>query len=69
MKLTNQSILALDCDSVSLLGSYDEALFGSPREVETNNDLRLWSEGLRQDGGGGYACSCSAHYHLSFIYS
>jgi hypothetical protein len=53
MKLTSQCVLAIDCDSVSLFGSFDEARFGSPKEVEANNDLRLWSEGLRQDGGGG----------------
>jgi hypothetical protein len=53
MKLTSQRVLAIDCDSVSLVGSFDEARFGNPTEIESNNDLRLWSEGLRQDGGGG----------------
>ena len=69
MKLTSQCVLAFDCDSISLVGSYDEAPFGSPREVETNNDLRLWSEGLRQDGGGGYAHYCLAHWYRSFTSS
>lgn len=53
MKLSNQSVLAFDCDSITLVGSFDEARFGSPTEIESNRDLRLWSEGLRQDGGGG----------------
>lgn len=53
MKLSSHCVLAIDCDSVSLLASFDEARFGNPTEVETNSDIRLWSEGLRQDGGGG----------------
>jgi hypothetical protein len=53
LKLTDRSVLAIDCDSVSLLGSFDEARFGNPTGIETNSDLRLWSDGLRQHGGGG----------------
>jgi hypothetical protein len=53
MKLSSHCVLAIECDSISLFGSFDEARFGSPREVEANVDLNLWSEGLKHAGGGG----------------
>jgi hypothetical protein len=43
--------LALEIDSVSIIGSIGEAQWGDPQDIEANEDLRLWSEGLRRDGG------------------
>jgi hypothetical protein len=51
--MSEQARLALETDHISIIGSIGEAQWGDPQDVETNNHLYLWSEGLRQHGGGG----------------
>ncbi|KAF8070198.1 hypothetical protein FPV67DRAFT_1754886 [Lyophyllum atratum] len=51
--MSQEKFLALECDSFSVLGSLGEAKFGNPKPLEANSDLKEWSEGLKQDGGGG----------------
>ncbi|KAJ6586854.1 hypothetical protein DFH09DRAFT_1141721, partial [Mycena vulgaris] len=46
--------LALHCDSVRVIGSLGEnKQWGNPKELDSDVDLREWSQGLRQDGGAG----------------
>lgn len=45
--------LALDVGSFKLLGSYDEAVWGDPKDIESHQDIQEWVKGLREDGGGG----------------
>ncbi|TFK44635.1 hypothetical protein BDQ12DRAFT_730668 [Crucibulum laeve] len=45
--------LALECNSVSLIGSISEAMFGNPKPIDTHPALKDWSEGLVKDGGAG----------------
>lgn len=51
--LSAQSYLALEVGYVDVLGSDGEGLFGNPKDIEENDKLKLWSDGLREDGGGG----------------
>jgi hypothetical protein len=51
--MSEKSYLALDVEQVTLVGSENEAQYEDPRELETNEDIRIWAAGLRQDGGGG----------------
>ncbi|RDB16980.1 hypothetical protein Hypma_002651 [Hypsizygus marmoreus] len=51
--MSSEAFLALECNSLQLIGSYGEDRFGNPKPVESNSDLREWSEGLRKDGGAG----------------
>lgn len=46
--------LALDVDEFGLQGATGEAVYGNPKEVEREELVREWSEGLKTDGGGGY---------------
>lgn len=46
--------LALDVSEFGLQGATGEAIYGNPREVERDEVVREWSEGLKTDGGGGY---------------
>lgn len=50
--------LALDVGVLGVQGCIGEEVYGTPRNVETNENIREWSEGLRTDGGGGCV------YHL-----
>lgn len=50
--------LALDVGVLGVQGCIGEEVYGTPRNVETNENIREWSEGLRADGGGGCV------YHL-----
>lgn len=52
--MSPSSQLALDVGAFSLQGAFDESVYGSPREVESHDGIREWSEGLRSEGGGGY---------------
>lgn len=45
--------LALHVEKFDLKGCYEEDVWGSPKDIETNSSIRLWTEGLRQAGGGG----------------
>jgi len=51
--MSPDACLAFECKSFTVIGSAGEAQWGNPKEIENNDDLRLWTEGLRQDGGGG----------------
>lgn len=45
--------LALEVNLVSVIGADSEGVFGNPRDLETNEDMKAWCEGLREGGGGG----------------
>lgn len=51
--MSRDASLALECQHFVVLGSYGEACFGEPVPIDDVEDLGLWSEGLRQDGGAG----------------
>ncbi|KAK2467768.1 hypothetical protein APHAL10511_000063 [Amanita phalloides] len=51
--MSKHACLALLCHGFSALGSYGEACFGEPMSIDDVEDLKIWSEGLRQDGGAG----------------
>ncbi|KAJ3486383.1 hypothetical protein NLJ89_g11815 [Agrocybe chaxingu] len=51
--VTTNPSLALDCQTISLLGSAGEAVFGNPISITSIRELREWCEGLVQDGGAG----------------
>ncbi|KJA27812.1 hypothetical protein HYPSUDRAFT_34960 [Hypholoma sublateritium FD-334 SS-4] len=52
-KPSKGSYLALECDSVSLLGSAGESTFGNPKPINNHPDMHAWSEGLDHPGGAG----------------
>ncbi|KNZ80492.1 hypothetical protein J132_05612 [Termitomyces sp. J132] len=52
-RMSEESFLALECNSVTLVGGRGEPRFGRPETLETNPDLKRWSEGLKQPGGAG----------------
>ncbi|TFY80981.1 hypothetical protein EWM64_g3035 [Hericium alpestre] len=52
-KMTKLETLALDVGSVSIIGSAHEPMFGSPQDLQCNESLQTWMEGLREPGGGG----------------
>lgn len=49
---TPVSHISLDVDFVKLLGIGGH-LFGNPRDLESDENMKEWMLGLRQDGGGG----------------
>ncbi|KAJ7218130.1 hypothetical protein GGX14DRAFT_439944 [Mycena pura] len=51
--MSSESFIALQCDSVQLVGSFGEGKWGNPQNVESDPELHDWSLGLRQDGGAG----------------
>jgi hypothetical protein len=51
--MSEKAYLALDIGYVAVIGSIDEDRWGIPQDVESNPDLRSWSAGLREHGGGG----------------
>ncbi|KAG6820984.1 hypothetical protein H0H93_008613 [Arthromyces matolae] len=50
-RMSAESFLALECASVTLVGARGEPLFGKPEPLETNINIKEWSEGLKQHGG------------------
>ena len=52
-RMSDESFLAIECNAFSTIGSYGEAMFGDPKSVEKDKDLREWSDGLRKGGGAG----------------
>ncbi|KAJ7096390.1 hypothetical protein C8R44DRAFT_812915 [Mycena epipterygia] len=52
-KMSVEAQLALYCESVSVVGSLGEPKWGTPKELESDAELREWSQGLRLDGGAG----------------
>lgn len=51
--MTQDAFLALECDYFTVLGSLGEACFGEPKSIEDVEELKLWGDGLRQEGGAG----------------
>ena len=45
--------LALEVNLLRVIGSDGAGLFGDPKDLETNEDMRAWCEGLRNGGGDG----------------
>lgn len=50
---TIQETLALYVDDVQVVGGAGEPEFGSPRPLETHDDIKEWMEGLRAGDGTG----------------
>ena len=51
--MSEKSTLFLDVEEIQLKGSYGEAMFGSPVDITTDQNIKDWVWGLREDGGGG----------------
>ncbi|TFK53703.1 hypothetical protein OE88DRAFT_1733591 [Heliocybe sulcata] len=51
--LTKEGRLALDVDSIEVVGGAGEPAYGDPKDVVYDEKVRRWTEGLLQDGGGG----------------
>lgn len=51
--MSEGNFLALECNSVTLIGGRGEPMFGRPEPLEADPDLKEWSEGLREHGGAG----------------
>ncbi|KAJ7733735.1 hypothetical protein DFH07DRAFT_967870 [Mycena maculata] len=51
--MSTEAHLALNCDSVTLVGSLGESKWGNPNNIESEAALKEWSDGLRKDGGAG----------------
>jgi hypothetical protein len=49
--------LALNVDSVRIVGAAGEPEFGSPRVLDTHSDINEWMEGLRAGDGSGCVLS------------
>ena len=49
---TPVSHISLEIDHVTLIGTSGH-LFGNPRDLESDENMKEWVLGLRQDGGGG----------------
>ena len=45
--------IALAVNIVHVIGSDNEGVFGSPKDIEKDEDIALWVKGLREGGGGG----------------
>jgi hypothetical protein len=58
-KMSISETLALNVDYVKIVGAVGEPEFGSPRTLDTHNELNEWMEGLRAGGGSGYVPSFS----------
>lgn len=53
--------LVLDVKEFEVKGSYGAETWGSPRDVETDERIHEWTEGLKGDGGGGYVLEMRSH--------
>lgn len=51
--MTIEETLALYVDDVQVVGAAGEPEFGSPRTLETHDDLQEWMKGLRAGDGSG----------------
>lgn len=59
--------LALAIGFVHVIGAEQEGIFGSPKDIERDEDIALWVSGLREGGGGGYAL-ISLCYFKGYIF-
>lgn len=48
-----QETISLHVDDIQIVGGAGEPEFGSPRALETHDDLKEWIEGLRAGDGSG----------------
>lgn len=55
--MSSMSHLALEVKEFDVKGSFGADPWGSPQDVESDERIREWIEGLRTDGGGGYVCA------------
>lgn len=46
--------LSLEVDFIETIGLPHDGLFGEPRDIEQDEDIKLWVAGLKEGGGGGY---------------
>ncbi|KAJ7188340.1 hypothetical protein C8R46DRAFT_1183854 [Mycena filopes] len=51
--ISGDSRLALHCESVSMIGGFNEGKWGNPKDLDSDADLREWSQALTKDGGAG----------------
>ncbi|PPQ99753.1 hypothetical protein CVT24_009736 [Panaeolus cyanescens] len=51
--MTKDAFLALECHSVSYMGAAGSSIFGSPRQVNSDPQVKEWLHGLREGGGAG----------------
>ena len=45
--------LTLEIDYIDTIGLPHGGMFGEPRDIEQDVDIRQWSAGLKEGGGGG----------------
>ena len=45
--------LAIEVNEISIAGSAQEGVFGNPKDLEQDEEMRDWIAGLREGGGGG----------------
>lgn len=51
--MSAESYLAFEVDSINILGSDGESIFGSPKTVEENVKVKAWADDQRKMGGNG----------------
>ncbi|PCH36182.1 hypothetical protein WOLCODRAFT_166741 [Wolfiporia cocos MD-104 SS10] len=51
--MSSSEHLALDVGSFEFKGAFDDPVWGTPVDVETDRRVAVWLEGLRQHGGAG----------------
>lgn len=51
--MSSNAHLVLDVESFELVGAFGEPVWGKPKDIELNADIRTWVEGMRQGGGAG----------------
>ncbi|KAH8107992.1 hypothetical protein BXZ70DRAFT_27293 [Cristinia sonorae] len=52
-RMSDVARLWLEVKEFEVKGSYGAEVWSSPTDVETEQRIRVWAEGLRSDGGGG----------------
>ncbi|KZP22384.1 hypothetical protein FIBSPDRAFT_859696, partial [Athelia psychrophila] len=50
---TRDSYLAFEVNSINVLGSQGEGVFGTPKSVEEDSDVKMWADDMRKLGGNG----------------
>ena len=52
-KMSPDSHLVFEVGFVDILGSDGEGQFGNPKNIEENEKVMAWTQGMREHGGGG----------------